>query len=167
MIFSQNETLLLQARVTELESRLARYEPVHKPLRKFENYDHLDRVCEDGLHYLRDWLDNNVRACAFSAFDQGGMNAVCDIYIFMEAIEHCVFMITGCKTFSNGLSSRCLDVARAACQAAHYLDEAEEEWCADEAGIVRLIMRSLDEFISDECKGVVEWPDECPPHSSS
>ena len=103
-VFSQNETLRLQSRVYELESRLAKYEPVQQPLRRFENYDHYDRVRDSGFNYLIDWLQKNVQPCTFEEFDFEDMHAVCDIYSFIEAIKHCIFIITGCKNFSSMIS---------------------------------------------------------------
>ena len=166
-VFSQNETLRLQSRVYELESRLAKYEPVQQPLRRFENYDHYDRVRDSGFDYLIDWLHKNVKACTFRAFDFEDMHAVCDIYSFIEAIKHCIFIITGCKNFSDGLSDRCFEVSRAACQAAHFLSlqthhATQETWCEDQKLVVRVIIRSLDLFISEQLidAGAVDWSDD-------
>ena len=113
-VFSQNETLRLQSRVCELEARLAKYEPVQKPLRQFVNHIHYDLVCHGGFDCLRNWLDKNVQPCTFEEFDFEDMHAICDIYSFIEAMKHCLFMITGCKNFSKGLSDRCFEVSRAA-----------------------------------------------------
>ena len=166
-VFSQNETLRLQSRVYELESKLARYEPVQQLLRQFENHDHYDRVCDGGFDYLRDWLHENVQPCTFQAFDFNDIDEIVRRREFLEAIEHCVFMITGCKKFSEGLSERCFHVAYAACQAAHFLslethDETQETWCEDKTLVVVVIMRSLDDFISEQLidVGAVDWSDD-------
>ena len=166
-VFSQNETLRLQSRVYELEARLARYEPVQQPLRRFENYDHYDRVCDGGFDYLRDWLHKNVQACTFQAFDFNDIDEIVRRHEFFEAIEHCVFMITNCKKFSEGLSERCFDMAHGACQAAHYAtlerqDENEESWCEDKTLVVKIIMNSMDLFIMEQLidTGAVDWSDD-------
>ena len=166
-VFSQNETLRLQSRVCELEARLAKYEPVQQSLRQFENHDHYNRVYDAGFDYLSDWLDKNVQPCTFQAFDFNDIDEIVRRHEFFEAIEHCVFMITNCKKFSEGLSERCFDMARGACQAAHYAsletqDESEEPWCEDKILVVQVIMRSLDLFISEQLinAGAVDWSDD-------
>ena len=166
-VFSQNETLRLQSRVCELESRLAKYEPVQEPLRQFENHDHYGRVREHGFEYLRDWLDNNVKTCRFWQFDFNDIDEIVRRHEFLAAIEHCVFIITGCKKFADGLSDRCFYVARGACQAAHYVsletqDASKEPWCEDKILVIQIIMISLHDFISEQLidAGAVDWHDD-------
>ena len=167
-VFSQNETLRLQTVVDGLQMRLARYEPVQLPARIFECHEDYVSEREDADDYLWDWIDQNVKGCTLKEFEEGGINAICDIFGLHETISYCVYWHVGDKAYSDGLATRTLDVIEAALQSSHRTEKHYWEaflgivWCEDKFHVQRTVQASVTEFV-DGClikDGVVDWKDE-------
>ena len=159
-VFSSNETLQLQKRVAELEQRLSKYEPVHKPLRKFKCYRDYAEVRDKAWEELINWIVHNVHACTRCRYEHEKIWAICNPYSFIEAISCFVYKIVGHRNFSIEVASHASDMVTAALNAAHYTDRYHgEAWCNDPALTCEIIKRALDDWLSDclTFQDAVDW----------
>jgi len=147
VVFSQNETLVLQRRISELENRLARHEPVVQGMHTFPDIksycDECDRACE----YISSWIDENVKSCRGIDYDMMQIHAICDIYRLKDAIEVMVNRMTAHDLLSRTVASLALKVVCAACRAAFSV--GRHEWCSNEGRVRDVVFEAIDEFVFD------------------
>ena len=164
-VFSQHETLRLQKVVSDLEVRLAKYEPIQLPSRMYKCHEDYSMERDDANDYLLDWIDHNVTECTFRNFEEMGIHAVCNMYDLHETISYCVFWLVGNKAYSDGLANRALDVVDAALQSSHHTEQHYWEaflgttWCQDKLHVQHIVGRSVITFI-ENClisDGAVDW----------
>ena len=140
-IFSEHETLRLQARVAELEKRLHKYEPTK---RVFQHHVQYRAVRDEADAYLKDWIERNVTASTPHAFWFMGFESVCDPFALREAVTHSLCMITQDRIFSESLAGDCVDIAAYALEAALYIDELNHStWCTTDRYVRQIIQQTL------------------------
>ena len=159
LVFSQQETLQLQRDNTELKARLAFYEPTPRFFETYEQYLQAERKAATFLH---DWLHNNVQSCSRMCFREDGCEPFFRTHDLLQAFEHAVYMITSHRNFSYHISGVCLDIAEAAIQAAHDLDQGQNgrlTWYADERLVALTVYQALmPEKIQILIENAVEYP---------
>ncbi|MDB0028612.1 hypothetical protein N9E76_00780 [bacterium] len=168
-VFSANETLRLQSRVAELESRLARYEVIDNrvPLRMFKySYEYHEEL-EEHLFHLFDWIEDLVKTCTDVEFGENNLGAVCDPHQLHEAISHCIYGVVGSRGFSDMQASVGVDRVSSALEAAHWVDVQHTNhgpvnldfWCGNKVIILDLIRQSLEDWVTDMLvtTGAVDW----------
>ena len=143
----EHETLRLQQENKELKARLIKYEPIHKPLRVFKSWGAYFDVKEQVEEYLYDWICNNVTSCMTQDFDSEGINAMCDVHAFEQAIAKSVLILTNCKKYSAGVAERAFSHVTAVCKGIYELDHT---WCEDKRLVLTIIDQSLDDYIFNE-----------------
>ena len=154
-VFSQNETLRLQQRVTELESRLAKYEPTKKV---FENHDKFSAARLKADQFLADWIENNIHACSSQEYDhEGWQDSVCDVGELHQPIADYLQIMTldweSCVYYSGKLLIH-VNTALSAAKTA----STEAEWCEDADFVGLIIHEALyDTTNSQIIHQVIDW----------
>ena len=161
LIFSQNETLRLQQENEALRARLAKHEPIHRPVFVYESIDaYFDKREQSAAHLLA-WIRGNVTACDSREFDyEHGIHAVCEAHHLHDAIAEAAFIVVPCKQYCEGLANEALSVAEAVCVAAHYTDgliNNSETWCQNQRAVQDVMDRVLNDYLFEKYTENVDW----------
>ena len=166
MIFSQNETLQLQKRIRDLETRLERYEPVNKPARVYHTKLDWFEANEDIQKIMHNWSTECLASCDINCMyaSTNKLSEVCQVSTFIQAVSEAFGIFIKDKKIVHNLAKAGVKFVNTVITSVHHADRRQQRyiqaWCENESALKDTIQDAAIDYIFDTLvdRKIVNFP---------